>query len=303
MKTLVLALAALAAAPTSAIAQEAVDEIAADEQPLSVQVLRTSDGSLNVNVALIMGERDAVMVDAPFTLADAHRAVAMVLDSGRRLTHVFVTHDHPDHFFAMEVIQDAFPDVQIVAHSDVVADVWRSLPFKVVRWSPMLGANGPVHPSAPAALEGDLILLEGHALQVLGPMQGDHPNATALWVPEIGALFPGDIVFYGMHLWLGEHDPENVTAWRETLDELAALEPRIVVPGHSAPGREDDPAAIAFSQHYLARWQELTQQAENSEQLRQLIRAEFPDTIDALGDFILTTSSRVAMEEEPKWQE
>ncbi|MCB2066396.1 MAG: MBL fold metallo-hydrolase [Erythrobacter sp.] len=300
MRRWLIAAAAVLVVPVAALAQPVP---ASEDEPLTVEVLRTSDGSLNVNVALIMGERDAVMVDAPFTLADAHRAVAMVLDSGRNLTHVFITHDHPDHFFAMEVIRDAFPDVQIVAHPVVVADVWRSLPFKVARWSPMLGANGPVHPSAPAALEGDTIMLEGHALQVLGPMQGDHPHATALWAPDIAALFPGDIVFYGMHLWLGEHDPENVTAWRETLDELAALEPRLVVPGHSAPGLEDDPAAIAFSQRYLSRWQDLSQQAENSQQLRDMVRAEFPDTIDALGDFILTTSSRVATGEEPKWQE
>jgi glyoxylase-like metal-dependent hydrolase (beta-lactamase superfamily II) len=64
--------------------------------PLTVEVLRTSAGSLHSNAALIMGEHDAVLVDPPFTKADAHRVAAMVLDSGKRLTHVFVTHDHPD---------------------------------------------------------------------------------------------------------------------------------------------------------------------------------------------------------------
>ena len=54
-----------------------------DEPPLRVEVLRTSAGSLHVNSALIMGERDAVLVDPPFTLADAHRVAAMVLDSFR----------------------------------------------------------------------------------------------------------------------------------------------------------------------------------------------------------------------------
>jgi len=144
---------------------------AAQEKPLTVEVLRTSAGSLHSNAALIMGENDAVLVDPPFTKADAHRVTAMVLDSGKRLTHIFVTHDHPDHFFSMDVLAEAFPDAEIVAHKTVVEDIWRSLPFKVIRWSPMLGANGPAHPSAPAALESDTILLEGHELKVLGPMQ------------------------------------------------------------------------------------------------------------------------------------
>ncbi len=295
MRRLMIAVLAMALA-TPAAAQDAVP-------PLSVEVLRTSAGSLNVNIALIKGEKDAVMVDAPFTLADAHRAVAMVLDSGKRLTHVFVTHDHPDHFFAMEVIRQAFPDVQIVAHTSVVDDIWRSLPFKVARWGPMLGRNGPVQPTAPARLDGDTIMLEGHALQVIGPMQGDHHNATALWAPDIAALFPGDLVFNRMHLWLGEHDRDQVAGWAASLDRLAALNPRIVVPGHSAPGVADEPAAISFSQRYLAAWQRLAPAAENSAALRTAIEAEFPDTVDALDDFILGNSSQVATGETPKWQE
>ena len=90
----------------------------------------------------------------------------------------------------------------------VVEDIWRSLPYKVKRWSPMLGENGPAYPGAPRALESDRIMLEGHALQVIGPLQGDHVHATALWAPDIAALFAGDLVFNKVHLWLGEHRPK-----------------------------------------------------------------------------------------------
>lgn len=300
MRRLALIVAALPAllAPPAAAAGDGKGQ-----PPLTVEVLRTSGGSLNVNIALIKGEHDAVMVDAPFTLADAHRAVAMVLDSGKRLTHLYVTHDHPDHFFAMEVIRNAFPDVQIVAHPQVVEDIWKSLPFKVKRWSPMLGANGPVHPTAPAPLASDTIILEGRELKVIGPMQGDHHHATALWAPSIRALFPGDLVFHEMHLWLGEHDGAQVTQWAAALDRLAALQPAIVVPGHSAPGMDDSPAAITYSQRYLAAWQRLVPLAKDAADLRARVQAEFPATVDALGDFILGNSSQVHMGEQPKWQE
>ena len=73
----------------------------------------------------------------------------MVLDSGKELETIFVTHDHLDHFFAMEVLTNAFPNAKVVAHPTVVEDIWRSLPFKVKRWSPMLGDNGPKTPTAP----------------------------------------------------------------------------------------------------------------------------------------------------------
>lgn len=293
MKRLGLALAALLL-PAAAQAQV---------KPLEVDVLRTSAGSLYANIALIKGEKDAVLVDAPFTLADAHRVVAMVLDSGKHLTTVFVTHDHPDHFFAMEVIQDAFPDAKIVAHPTVVADIWKSLPFKVKRWSPMLGANGPRHPSAPLPLDGDTILLEGRELKVLGPEQGDHVHATALWAPSIMALFAGDLVYNEMHLWFGEHDAAGIAAWGKSLEGFAALKPKLVVAGHARPGMANDASGLDFSRRYIAAWPGLVAASKDSADLRARVQKAFPGAVDVLGDFLLGNSSRVAKGEQSAWQE
>ena len=297
MRRLLLPLAVMAVAIAApAVAQDA-------KPPLKVEVLRNSAGSLYSNSVLIEGEHDAVLVDPPFTKADAHRVVAMVLDSGKHLTYVFVTHDHPDHYFSMDVVADAFPDAKIVADPTVVADIWRSLPAKVKRWSPMLGPNGPAHPSAPAELTSDTIMLEGHALKVLGPMQGDHVHATALWAPDIKALFPGDLVFNQVFLWLGEHGPENVAAWEQSLDTLAALHPEMVVAGHAKPGLPNDMSGIIFSRAYLEAWAKLVPQAKDSKDLQARIKAAFPDAIDVLNDFILPNSAEVAKGEQPRWTE
>lgn len=298
MKRLTGALAALLFVASPAFAQDAPDP-----KPLEVEVMRASGGSLYVNIALIKGEKKAVLVDAPFTMADAHRVAAMVLDSGLDLETIFVTHDHPDHFFAMEVLTEAFPNAKVVAHETVVADIWRSMPFKVKRWSPMLGANGPKTPTAPAALEGDTILLEGRELKVLGPMQGDHVRATALYAPSIKALFAGDLLYNEMYLWFGEHGRKEIRAWGEAIDELAALEPEIVVAGHSRPGLPDDPSSLSYSRGYIDFWLEATRKAKNSAELRAMVIEAYPDSIDVLGDFLLGNSSKVSMGEEPRWEE
>ncbi|MEZ5929389.1 MAG: MBL fold metallo-hydrolase [Parvularculaceae bacterium] len=275
----------------------------AQEKPLEVEVLRTSAGSLYANIALIKGEKKAVLVDTPFTMADAHRVVAMVLDSGKELETIFVTHDHPDHFFAMEVLTQAFPDAKVVAHPVVVDDIWRSLPYKVKRWSPMLGANGPKTPTAPAALESDTFMLEGHEMKVLGPMQGDHVHATALYVPSIHALFAGDLLYNEMYLWFGEHGRKEIAAWGKSIDKLAALNPQIVVAGHSKPGLPNDPSSLAYSRGYIDFWLKEAKHAKNSEELRARVKEAYPDSIDALGDFLLGNSSKVTMGEEPRWTE
>jgi glyoxylase-like metal-dependent hydrolase (beta-lactamase superfamily II) len=275
----------------------------AEQKPLEVEVLRTSAGSLYANIALIKGETKAVLVDAPFTRADAHRVVGMILDSGKDLETIFVTHDHPDHFFAMEVITQAFPNAKVVASPIVSADIWRSLPFKVKRWYPVLGMNAPRTPTAPAPLEGDTIMLEGRELKVIGPLQGDHIHATALWAPSIKALFPGDLVYSEMYLWFGEHDAAGIAAWGKAIEQLAALKPEIVVAGHSKPGLPNDASGLDYSRRYIADWPKLVAASKNSGELSAKIKAKYPDSVDVLGDFLLGNSSRVAKGEQAAWTE
>jgi glyoxylase-like metal-dependent hydrolase (beta-lactamase superfamily II) len=292
MFKILLALTALGACP-----------VLAQQKPLEVEVLRTSAGSLYANIALIKGETKAVLVDAPFTMADAHRVVAMILDSGKDLETIFIGHDHPDHFFAMEAITQAFPKAKVVAHPVVVADIWRSLPYKVKRWYPVLGTNAPRHPTAPAILDGDTIMLEGRALKVIGPMQGDHQHATALWVPSIKALFPGDLVYNEMFLWFGEHDPAQIVAWGKAIDSLSALKPKMVVAGHSKPGLPNDASGLAFSRRYIADWPKLVASSKNASDLAAKVKAKYPNSVDILNDFLLGNSSKVAKGEMAAWTE
>lgn len=271
--------------------------------PLSVEVMQTSEQSLYTSITLIEGEKHAILVDAPFTVADAHRVVAWVLESGKELDSVYITHDHPDHYFSIEVIAQAFPNARIVSHPKVVADIWKSLPLKVKRWSPMLGTNGPRFPSAPAALETDHLTLEGQRIDVLGPMQGDHADCTALYVPSAKALIAGDLLFNQVHLWLGEQTAEGRKAWAASVDRLAALGATTVVGGHQKPGTRNDSSTIAFTRDYLAHINADVKASMNSAELTARIQHEFPETIDVLNNFILGNSSKVMMGEEPLWNE
>jgi glyoxylase-like metal-dependent hydrolase (beta-lactamase superfamily II) len=277
--------------------------VVAQQKPLEVEVLRTSAGSLYANIALIKGEKKAVLVDAPFTRADAHRVVAMILDSGKDLETVFIGHDHPDHFFAVEVITQAFPNARVVAHPVVTADIWRSLPFKVKRWYPLLGQNAPRMPTAPLEMDGDTIMLEGRELKVIGPMQGDHAHATALWAPSIKALFPGDLVYNEMFLWFGEHDAKAIAGWGQALDQLAALKPEMVVAGHSKPGLPNDASGLDYSRRFITAWPGLVAASKDSADLRARVARAFPASIDILDNFLLGNSARVAKGEQPAWQE
>jgi glyoxylase-like metal-dependent hydrolase (beta-lactamase superfamily II) len=271
--------------------------------PLSYQVIRTSDASFAANIVLLKGEKHAILIDAPYTRADAHRVVAAILESGLSLDTIYITHDHPDHYYSVEVIRQAFPNAAYVSHPAVVKAIWRSLPFKQARWAKILGANGPQMPTAPAPLESDTLLIEGHEVKILGPMQGDHTANTVIWVPEMRALFPSDMVHNEVVLWFVESDAAQIAAYRKSVERLAALLPEIVVPGHEITGMKHDRSALEYTLRYLDAWPKLAAKATNSKELVRLVKEAFPKSVDPNGDFSLMTGARVTMGEEPKWDE
>jgi glyoxylase-like metal-dependent hydrolase (beta-lactamase superfamily II) len=99
-------------------------------------------GSKNKTATLVTGEREALLVDAGFTRADGHRLVAEILDSGKTLTTVFVSHGDPDFYFGAEAVADAFPGVTFVATQHTIEHIQHSYEGKLKAWA-ALGANLP----------------------------------------------------------------------------------------------------------------------------------------------------------------
>ena len=64
-----------------------------------------------------------MLIDGQFTLADAHRLVGVILDGKKKLTTVYVTHAHPDHYFGLAVLKQAFPKAKLVALPATVAEI------------------------------------------------------------------------------------------------------------------------------------------------------------------------------------
>jgi glyoxylase-like metal-dependent hydrolase (beta-lactamase superfamily II) len=296
LRALLLATACIAGVAAPAMAR-------AKTPPLELKVVTSSEASLYADFTLIMGAKDAILVDVPFTRADGLRLAADILETGKTLKTIYITHDHPDHFFSVDVFTDLFPGVEVVSAPQVVDDIWKSYPLKLKRWGPGLGINGPRHPVAVTAVQGNSLTLDGQKIEILGPMQGDHIHATAIYIPSIDALICGDLCFNKIHLWFGEQTAAQYDDWLASIDKMIALHPKIVVPGHKIPGLPNDPSALDFTRRYIVAFKAAAAKSKTSKELIATIQSEFPDTQDVLNNFILGTSAQVATHEIPPWQE
>jgi glyoxylase-like metal-dependent hydrolase (beta-lactamase superfamily II) len=232
-------------------------------------------GSKNKTATLVTGQNEALLVDAGFTRADGHRLAAAVLDSGKTLTTVFISHGDPDFYFGAEVLADAFPDATFVATPLVIDHIRHSYEGKLKAWA-ALGPNLPTRLVEITPLTGDLTL-EGHRFELKGGPAG-LPDRRYLWQPEQRAILGGVLLFQQEHVWVADTPtPEDRSAWIDLLDEMAALDPQLVVPGHRLPGTPADASAITATRDYLLAFEEELGSAADGAALTAALVQRYPD--------------------------
>lgn len=255
----------------------AIGNAGAQEQPLKLKVYNADGNSFHVNSVLVTGKQDAMLIDAQFTRADAHRLVAEVLASGKSLKAVYVSHGDPDFYFGLEVIRAEFPDVKIFASEPTIAWIKNTVQKKVGVWGPKLGANGPRTPIIPDALPKNGLELEGQKLEVVG-LDGELPARSFVWIPSIKAVVGGVNVFGGLHAWTADTpSKEQRRAWLKTLDRIEALKPATVIPGHARDAGKVGIEAVQYTRTYLQRFESELDKAPNSGALIDTMKRLYPE--------------------------
>lgn len=92
------------------------------QAPASVVYQNSTELSFSPTAfALIHGKHDAVLIDAPATIAQGHALADWIhrIIPGKQLKKIYITHGHGDHFFTGPIIQQRYPGAQIVAKKDV----------------------------------------------------------------------------------------------------------------------------------------------------------------------------------------
>jgi glyoxylase-like metal-dependent hydrolase (beta-lactamase superfamily II) len=243
----------------------------------------------DVNSTMIIGERDMLVIDPQFSLSEAHKLAAEILESKKRLVTIYSTHAHPDHLFGLAVLKQAFPEAKIVALPATVNAARTGWPARQKFWVSTYGNNIPgPEPVLPEELAAPVLTLEGEEFPITGGVQGaDGPGNSFVWVPSLKAVITGDIVFD--HVYFGVPRDQARQNWQKTIDQLAALNPAIVIPGHEGPGATRDMRSIDWMKKYMADWDVNVSRSKDAAEMRANVLRQYP----GLG-MEFTLSDRVA---------
>ena len=245
----------------------------------------------NSNSTLIYGERDAVLIDASQLLSDTHRMVADLIVMRRNLTHIYVSHFHPDHHFGLQVLRQAFPNAKLVALPSVVRDIVFTSGDKVELWAIDRFGPGdiPRTTTIPMPMREPRIVLEGEEILVSDGWEGDSANNSAVWVPSIGVVCATDIAFHDCHLWPIESTVARRAKWRASIRKLREFDARIVIPGHcdgekirvmeevQDGGKRGYDACIDWSLRYLDDYEEVYESARTGADMVSAMTERYPE--------------------------
>ena len=230
-----------------------------------------------ITSTLIFGEYDAVLVDAMGTVAEAEALADWVALHNRNLETIYITHAHFDHFYGLGILLDRFPGARAIATPSAVEAMQASFTPAVERLARrMFPGQVPTRLVGPEPYDRDTFTLEGHELRIIEQGCTDSPDSTSLYVPSIGLIAAGDVVYNQCHMYVGDTTPESRKNWVADLDRLAALNPAMVVAGHKKPGAPDSPAAIQDTKRYLQDFDRLQTTAASDQDLFDQMTALYP---------------------------
>ncbi len=202
---------------------------------------------------LISGPTEGILIDALLTFENADHIAAWAKSFGKKITGVYITHGHSDHWLGLARLLQHFPGARGYAAPEVAARAAWEVEFnkRSKYWTSRFPGELPETPVVPEVLNTDEILVDGEVINLIHVGQGDIEGSTIFHVPSVGAVVCGDVVYNNVHMMMYEADEAKREAWIASVDAVAALNANIVVAGHKSVGAADLPENLAASEQYL----------------------------------------------------
>lgn len=219
---------------------------------LATKAVFCDEPGFEVASVIVTGKTDAVLLDAQWTLSNAHRVIAEILETGKDLKTIYLTHAHPDHYFGAGTIAEAFPQARVVAVPSEADVINKQFFGKIEVWEGVIGAHNVCRKTVEVeSLEEDYLELEGQRLEIMSKVMGDMRYNTMVWIPSIKTLYASDVLFNQAHPFTCELTAKERKEWMNEVDKIENMGAEVIIPGHQKLGMQFDRSSLDFTREYL----------------------------------------------------
>jgi glyoxylase-like metal-dependent hydrolase (beta-lactamase superfamily II) len=284
--------------------------------------------AVNANSLLLVRDTDVVVVDAQFTRAATRETIAALRTiTDKPVRYVITTHWHDDHVAGNQVYRDSFPGVRFVMHANTAADLVavgapnrtatvEGAPPLADRYERLLGMglgidSTPASPAESASVTSAIRIIRAYIAEDSGyraipaddtvqrrlTLGTGRDRVDVVWfglgntrgdlvvhLPDKGIVATGDLIVAPIPFAFGS----NPADWVGALDSIAALGPRILLPGHGPVMR--DVTYLRTVRDALERIRDETAQA--------VARG---DSVDVILDTVTLDDLRLRLTGDAKW--
>lgn len=276
------------------------------QNEFKVEVFKGKEAS--VNSYLFSNGKSLMVMDVLRSTEDAKKLADFIKSKELPLTHILITHGHPDHYIGMDYLKKEFSNAQIVVPTleikkDIIGfSAW----MESVGWldgEPNLKPKSDENPAGfdyvnnIKVLEKNIFTLDGGGTLEL---KSDYNSAeaehlTTIYSEDLNALFTSDFCYNGVHLWLGQGvDSVHIANWKNELKKFKKQygnSSTTIYPGH---GNSSDTNLFDVVLKYISDFESTIQNSESKEEANAKMRELYPDWEQ--GDFLLLYSVDYHME-------
>lgn len=268
--------------------------------PITVDTFKGETAT--VNSYIFSNGQSQIVMDVQRSTSEAKKLATVIKSKGLPLTHILISHGHPDHYIGMSLLMKEFPGVKIVvANQDIKKDIIGfSTWMESVGWldnEPALKPKSKKNPDGfdyenniTALSDDSLEFNEGGTLKFdtqYKPAEAEH--VTTVFVEDLNGLFTSDLGYNKVHLWMGQGvTDQHIQNWKDQLTQFqkAYLDPSLTVyPGH---GDSTDITLFPAMIEYIDNFQRIIKKANSREEAMSEMEKLYPNYKEA--DFLLKNS-------------
>lgn len=255
-----------------------------------------------VNSYIFSNSQSLVVMDVQRSTAEAKKLAQVIKSKKLPLSHILISHGHPDHYIGMNLLLKEFPSaIIVVANQEIKKDIIGfSTWMESVGWldaEPLLKPKSKKNPNGFDYLNNINVLTKNRLTMNGGgelklhtnysPAEAEH--VTTVFVDDLNALFTSDLGYNKVHLWMGQGvTQKHVANWREQLNTIKSYYSRLnpkIYPGHGKPA---DIKLFTAMVKYIDDFNHITSTAKSKSEAMNKMKELYPEYQEA--DFLLKYS-------------